>query len=138
MPLTQFVFESFEQELSQKWELDQSGTSWGWQFDSQWATNGGGSLAAIGLAHGQFAIAIYSDLFDAGTLTVNYRVSTESNIDYLFIDVEGARVFSRSGVWSGTLSYPLTQRLHRYGNHLSMAMKIRKHIPLALSNGFIT
>ena len=71
----------------------------GFYTDSTFQYNGIDTLRSYGISHsGTSQTTITFTLLQAGVLSLNYTVSSESNYDWLWIDIDGTNVVKKSGV----------------------------------------
>lgn len=90
-------FESFESGLPGLWhDLTPQGQA-RWDIDSQWSTEGGSSLAVLGLEDEQTAHVVIQKVFTRGEFSFDYRVSTEPDYDFFRVFINGEEVLTLSG-----------------------------------------
>ncbi|MEE2730730.1 MAG: M4 family metallopeptidase [Pseudomonadota bacterium] len=113
VPVIEFMFESFESMPRERWTFTPDNDTWGWQTDNFWSTHGHWSLAAMDVPDASEARAMLSGFFDEGTLSFDFRVSTERVNDRLLVYVDGAAKLDASGTREDRLSIPLSRGYHR-------------------------
>ncbi|MEE2730782.1 MAG: M4 family metallopeptidase [Pseudomonadota bacterium] len=107
-----FYLESFETPLDARWQQTSDSSSGGWAQSTDWSSHGQHSYVARGLTHSQRASLTLAGVFEAGTLTFDYRVSTEACCDRLLVFLDGNQVLSRSGSANARFSLALAPGPH--------------------------
>ncbi|WP_461422263.1 M4 family metallopeptidase [Ketobacter sp.] len=108
-----YFLESFEQPLADYWSLSASEGAANWQVNSQWASDGEQSLMMAGLEDSQFASVEMQRFVEAGTLSFDYRTSTEYQYDFLQVLIDGEEVLNVSGLEEGRFEVDLSSGPHR-------------------------
>lgn len=103
--------ESFEEGIPNYWiESDSSNNVW--DTRTIWSSDGDYSLTAINFNPGDTAAVNLTRLYEAGTLTLDYRVNSSYNLDFLTIELDGAIRLQRSGYSSGKLTINIPEGIH--------------------------
>lgn len=111
-----FMYESFEQEMPADWTLENKGGV-DWNINIDWSSHGEQSLSIAEIGFGQTASASYTNYFEAGELSFDYRVSTEYVYDYLLVIVDNKIVLKKSGVEQGAFSIAVEKGVHTVAFH---------------------
>lgn len=85
----QYFYESFEQPLSDEWALSGSEYFTAWSIGTNWATSGTHSLGITKLESGQYSSVKITRLYEAGTLTFDYRSFTGNVANRLYFIIDG-------------------------------------------------
>ena len=107
-----FLLESFEAEPGNLWQVSSDSDTGGWASSSEWSSYGNLSYAASGLSDNESATLKLRGLFEAGTLSFHFFVSTETCCDRLYVYVDGTLLHSFGGHYERRVSIDLDAGIH--------------------------